>query len=108
MMPKWFIRQSKMTMEADKMNKNADSAKMSRKALMIPMPVLTFLEHYDCIGKRIIPFVTSGGSGFGSSLRDLKKSAQRAKIDLNGLTALGTQVEERSIYPCTPGVIQEV
>lgn len=59
----------------------------------LPMPVLTFLEHYDWTGKRIIPFVTSGGSGFGSNLRDLRKSAKGAEIDTDGLAILGTQVE---------------
>lgn len=59
----------------------------------VPMPVLTFLEHYDWTGKRIIPFVTSGGSGFGKSLRDLSKAAKGAEIDRDGLAVLGTQVE---------------
>lgn len=45
-------------------------------------------------GKRIIPFVTSGGSGFGKSLRDLAASAKGAVIDKDGLAVLGTQVEK--------------
>ena len=60
----------------------------------LPMPVLTFVEHYDWTGKRIIPFVTSGGSGFGRSLQDLKTSAHGAEIDPEGLAVLGTQVEK--------------
>lgn len=60
----------------------------------VPMPVLTFVEHYNWQGKRIIPFVTSGGSGFGRSLRDLSRSAKGATIDPNGLAILGTQVEQ--------------
>lgn len=60
----------------------------------LPMPVLTFVEHYDWTGKRIIPFVTSGGSGFGRSLQDLKESAHGAEIDPEGLAVLGTQVEK--------------
>lgn len=59
----------------------------------VPMPVLTFLEHYDWTGKRIIPFVTSGGSGFGRALKDIAKSAKGARIDQDGLAVLGTQVE---------------
>lgn len=59
----------------------------------LPMPVLTFLEHYNWKGKRIIPFVTSGGSGFGNALRDLEKSAKGAEIDRDGLAVLGTQVD---------------
>lgn len=60
----------------------------------LPMPVLTFVEHYDWTGKRIIPFVTSGGSGFGRSLQDLKASAHGAEIDPEGLAVLGMQVEK--------------
>lgn len=60
----------------------------------VPMPVLTFVEHYDWKGKRIIPFVTSGGSGFGRSLKDLAASVKGAVIDTEGLAVLGTQVEK--------------
>lgn len=60
----------------------------------VPMPVLTFLEHYDWSGKKIIPFVTSGGSGFAKSLNDIKKSAKGAEILSNGLSVIGTQVEK--------------
>lgn len=59
----------------------------------MPNPVLTFLEHDDWTGKRIIPFVTSGGSGFKHALDALAKSAKGATIDPNGLELLGTQVE---------------
>lgn len=59
----------------------------------VPMPLLTFVEHYDWTGKRIVPFVTSGGTGFGRSLRDLKESAKGAAIDPEGLAVLGTEVE---------------
>jgi len=34
----------------------------------------TFLESYDFSGKTIILFATSGGSGFGSTVRNLKDS----------------------------------
>ena len=46
----------------------------------IPTPVFTFLEHYDWSGKRIIPFVTSGGGGFGKSIEDIKKICVDAEI----------------------------
>lgn len=59
-----------------------------------PMPLLTFLEHYDWTGKRIVPFVTSGGSGFGDALGAIGRSAKGAAIDANGLAVLGTQVEK--------------
>lgn len=59
----------------------------------LPNPVLTFLEHDDWTGKRIIPFVTSGGGGFKHALDALAKSVGGADIDPNGLELLGTQVE---------------
>ena len=37
-----------------------------------PTIVNTFLESYDFSGKTIILFATSGGSGFGNTLRELK------------------------------------
>ncbi len=57
------------------------------------MPVVTFLEQCSWGGKKIIPFVTSGGSGFGRSLEDLKKYAPGAEI-LHGGEFLGHEVEQ--------------
>ena len=59
----------------------------------MPMPVFGFLEHYDWDGKRIIPFVTSGGGGFGKSIDDLKNTCKGAVIDENGGEFLGHEVE---------------
>ena len=59
----------------------------------MPMPVFGFLEHYDWSGKRIIPFVTSGGGGFGDSIEDLKKICVGAEIEENGGEFLGHEVE---------------
>ena len=59
----------------------------------LPMPVVGFLEHYDWSGKWIIPFVTSGGGGFGKSIEDLKKFAKGAIIEENGGEFLGHEVE---------------
>ena len=39
-----------------------------------PMPVASFLDQYDFSDKEILPLVTHGGSGFGSSLEDLKEN----------------------------------
>jgi len=43
-----------------------------------PTIVNTFLEQYDTKGKTIIPFATSGGSGFGDTQKDLEVSAPGA------------------------------
>lgn len=60
----------------------------------MPMPVFNFLEHYDWSGKRIIPFVTSGGSGFGKSMEDIKKICTGAVIEENGGAFLGHTVSD--------------
>lgn len=38
----------------------------------LPMPVVSFLEHYDWSGKKVIVFVTSGGGGFGRSVKEMR------------------------------------
>lgn len=40
----------------------------------------TFLEAYDFSGKKITLFATSGGSGFGNTVSELKPSAPNADI----------------------------
>ena len=45
-----------------------------------PTIVNTFLEAYDCAGKTIILFATSGGSGFGKAVEGLRASARGAEI----------------------------
>lgn len=56
-----------------------------------PMPVYSFLEAYDWSGKTLIPFCTSGGSGFGRSLNQLPDSAPGATI-AEGLEISGSSV----------------
>ena len=57
-----------------------------------PMCVFTFLEHYDWVGKRIIPFCTSEGSGLGGSVRMLKQACPGAVVE-DGLAIIGNQAE---------------
>ena len=45
-----------------------------------PTIINTFLEAYDFAGKQIILFATSGGSGFGNTVKELQHSAPDAKI----------------------------
>jgi len=40
---------------------------------LAPRIINTFLERYDLTGKTIVPFATSGGSGFGKSGEELKR-----------------------------------
>ena len=58
----------------------------------IPTPVFNFLKHYDWSGKRIIPFVTSGGGGLGKSVEDIRKLCTGAEIS-DGGEFLGHEVE---------------
>ena len=45
-----------------------------------PTSINTFLESYDFSGKKVILFATSGGSGFGNTVKELKPSAPGADI----------------------------
>ncbi|SFX65162.1 flavodoxin [Ruminococcus sp. XPD3002] len=45
-----------------------------------PTIINTFLESYDFSGKKIILFATSGGSGFGKAVENLRTSAPNAEI----------------------------
>ena len=55
-----------------------------------PTIVNTFLEAYDFAGKKIVLFATSGGSGFGNTVKELQPSAPDAVITegklLNGMS----------------------
>lgn len=53
----------------------------------MPMALYTFLDTYDLSGKTVIPFVTSGGSGFSDTERAIKEAEPGATV-LPGL-ALG-------------------
>lgn len=55
----------------------------------MPMVVCTFLNSYDLSGKTIAPFVTSGGSGFGSSLSRLRELEPGATVT-EGLSLQGS------------------
>lgn len=45
-----------------------------------PTIINTFLETYDFSGKKIVLFATSGGSGFGNTVKELQPSAPKAEI----------------------------
>lgn len=45
-----------------------------------PTIINTFLESHDFSGKKIVLFATSGGSGFGNTVKELKVSAPDAEI----------------------------
>lgn len=59
----------------------------------MPMPVWTFLEQYDFIGKVILPVCTHEGSGMGRSEIDIKKLCPGATLK-KGLAIVGSTVHK--------------
>lgn len=51
----------------------------------MPMAVYRFLDEYDLSGKTIVPFVTSGGSGFSNTIRAIENAEPDATV-LEGLS----------------------
>lgn len=45
-----------------------------------PHIINSFLEAYDFSGKKVVVFATSGGSGFGNTVKELQPSAPKATI----------------------------
>ena len=60
---------------------------------MAPTIINTFLEAYDFSGKKIVLFATSGGSGFGNTVKELRSSAPDAVITEGRLLNRGTKQE---------------
>ena len=52
----------------------------------LPMPLYTFFETYDFVGKTIIPFVTHGGSGFSDTVDTIKELEPDAEVISEGLS----------------------
>ena len=59
-----------------------------------PTLINTFLESVDTKGKRIVLFATSGGSGFGFTLKELTPSAPEAEI-VEGAVVRGLRAEAK-------------
>ncbi len=57
----------------------------------MPMAVFTFLGSCDFSGKKICPLITYGGSGFSSSLNDIRRLCPGAEIT-EGLAINGDSV----------------
>ncbi len=58
----------------------------------IPMAYYTLLEKYDLGSRTVIPFVTHGGSAFGSSVQDLKRLCPKAQFR-EGLAVRGSRAK---------------
>lgn len=58
----------------------------------MPMALYSFFDEYDFSGKTIIPFVTSGGSGFSNTINHIKSLEPNANV-LDGLNISGRRVQ---------------
>ena len=104
----WMNKQSRTTLEmADKECRPAIKNKVNNlneyNKVIIGFPVWwytapriinTFIEENDLSGKEIYIFVTSGGSSFGGSLKDLKASYPNLNF-VNGIRF--TSVKEQDV-----------
>ena len=59
-----------------------------------PTIINTFLEGYDLTGKTVIPFATSGGSGFGKTVEELEVSVSGDAQIIEGKLLNGAQTLE--------------
>lgn len=65
----------------------------------MPMILYSFLENADLSGKRVIPFVTHGGSGFSGTVETIAKLQPRAAVDRNGIS-----ISRNDVQDCVPDV----
>lgn len=56
----------------------------------MPMILYSFLDDYDLSGKKIVPFVTSGGSGFSNTIHTIESMEPDAEV-LDGLSLGSSQ-----------------
>jgi flavodoxin len=59
-----------------------------------PTIINTFLESYDFAGKTVVPFATSGSSGFGETAANLKGSVSASATIMPGKMLNGQQTKE--------------
>ena len=60
----------------------------------MPMIMYSFLDQYDLAGKTVVPFVTSGGSGFSDSISTIKEMEPDADVVTDGLSILRNVVQD--------------
>ena len=62
----------------------------------LPMCVMTFLEKFDFTGKKIYPFCTHEGSGFGHSINEIKNICPGANVG-SGLSVIGSEAQDYNV-----------
>ena len=59
-----------------------------------PTIVNTFLEKFDFSGKKVVLFATSGGSGFGNTVKELQPSAPNTEIVEGNILNSKSEIEK--------------
>lgn len=59
----------------------------------MPMAMYSFLDEVDLSGKTIVPFVTSGGSGFSRTISTIESMESGANVQ-EGLSISGSSATE--------------
>lgn len=60
----------------------------------MPQIMYSFLDQYDLSGKKIVPFVTSGGSGFSDSISEITEMEPEAEVIQDGLSISRNVVQD--------------
>ena len=60
----------------------------------MPRILYTFFEEYELSGKTIVPFVTSGASGFSNTISTIEELEPDAEVITDGLSILRNDVED--------------
>ncbi len=60
----------------------------------MPMIMYSFLDQNDLAGKTVVPFVTSGASGFSDSINTIKEMEPDADVVTDGLSILRNVVQD--------------
>ncbi len=60
----------------------------------MPRIIYSFLDKYDLSGKTIVPFVTSGGSGFSDTINTITELEPDAKVVTDGLSISRNVVQD--------------
>ena len=59
----------------------------------MPMILYTFFDTYDLSGKTVVPFVTSGGSGFSDTISTIRRLEPDASV-LEGLSLSSSRASD--------------
>ena len=60
----------------------------------MPMIMYSFFEEYDLTDKTIIPFTTSGASGFSNNISTIQELQPNAKVVEDGLSILRNEIDD--------------